>query len=161
MRVLEKQYPKIFVLCTLLICYIFQDYLCLNLTNKLDKIFNATLALSGIFLSFVGVMYGVLLSLKNSKVMELLSQYNGTADLKSYLREAFIADWIALFYSLIYLIFSPQDYINVIICTNLVIMIYMITTSYRMISLLSKLVDISYGENNKRFDRKIHMPKFK
>lgn len=161
MRVLEKYYPKIFVLCTLAMCYIFRDYLCLNLANKLDKLFNATLTLSGIFLGFIGVMYGVLLSLKDSKVMELLSKYNGIDDLKKYIREAFIADLIALFGSLIYLIFTPQCYVNAIIYINLAITIYMIATSYRMIRLLSQLVDTSYGENNPRFNKKIHTPKFK
>ncbi len=162
MRIFEKYYPLAFSVFVLASCLIFQDYFYPILIINFEKLLNAMLTLSSIFLSFIGVMYGVLLTIKDSSLMQFLKHYERTQDLKSYINQAFFSDWVAIFFSLLLLMLleNTAPYIEIAITVSLVIMAYMLANSYRMIRLLSKIVDTSYNETDKKFNKKIHTPSF-
>lgn len=162
MRRWEMHYPK-FVVLVAFLCCVLNDAIIYALMNNIDKIINATITLSSIFLGFVGVMYGVVLGLKDSKIIKVLQYFKRMQDLNYFIQEARRANWIGLVLSLLLMLFIDrleQFHIRIVTIVVVVVLLYMIVTSYRIIHILSVIMDNVYSENTKRLNKKMHTPSF-
>lgn len=110
-----------------------------------DKILDAIINFSSIIIGFMGVLIGILFSLRDSKVVSLLFKYNKERQLKRYFLESICVGIALLLFSMIlylreqYPIHSMAAYLIDIWCG---LLFYSAACHYRIISLMIKIIFI-------------------
>ena len=88
-RLWERVYPYVItVLLVLIYRYMLSSLLDPILQSNTTNIINSIITISSILLSFVGVMLGVLISVKNTAIVKVLDAQNALSDLMRYVKEA-------------------------------------------------------------------------
>ena len=89
-RWFERLYPLITSIC-ILIGYIFflEDCHASSLSSNSNNIITITITLASIFLGFIGVMLGAIISIRFTSMMDVLVQRNAILDLISYVKHSF------------------------------------------------------------------------
>ena len=141
-RKLERYGPYILTLIVAT-CYIyFSDIFFTKLQPNTEKIATVTITLASIFLGFIGVMYGVLISLKDAPLMKKLCQFHIIQDIRKYTQESFYSNWTAILLSF-FLIFTKhdcQDYSLYNVFMQVIVLTFMCCTSIRMYLILYEFV---------------------
>lgn len=70
---------------------------------------NISLALSAIYLSFVGVAIGVIISIVNTTLMKTLQKYNAEKDLVQYIKVSAIMSVVLFVVSAIFLFINYEE----------------------------------------------------
>ena len=137
-RKLERYGPYILTM-VVAICYIyFSDYLFISIQPKTEKIATIIITLASIFLGFIGVMYGILISLKDSLLMKNLYKYLIIKDIKKYTQESFYSNWVAILLSFFFIFTKSgsQDYNLYDVLIQISVLTFMCCTAFRMYFIL-------------------------
>lgn len=146
-KALKEQYMPIVLFCVVTIASIivahYFDFTSYN--DVFDNILDATINFNSIIIGFVGVLIGILFSLRDSHIVSLLFKHNKEQQLKRYFLEAIISGVVLLLFSAglylrnVYPINTIMCYLISIWCGLLV---YSGACYYRIIMLMVNIVFI-------------------
>ena len=164
-RWFERLYPLITSIC-ILIGYIFflEDCHASSLSSNSNNIITITITLASIFLGFIGVMLGAIISIRFTSMMDVLVQRNAILDLISYVKHSFASECISLAIAIgTLLINTPNaplpkwEIYLLIFCIS-----YMILSTIRIILILFALTNVpddTYHGNKNLAGKKPYVPK--
>nr|WP_307991420.1 hypothetical protein [uncultured Niameybacter sp.] len=90
-----------------------------GIDQYLNDLLNAVITLSSILIGFIGVLLGLLFSLRNSKIVELLFQYTTKEILKSYFKRAILSGTIIVGISILLYVRELINF-NILTCITVV-----------------------------------------
>jgi len=169
----ERYIPRILSCFSFIVAIIFLNFISLKVNATFEKILNSIITFSSIVVGFVGVLLAVLFSIRNTKVIKLLFEKKEKNILKRYFKHAIFGGFSLVGISAILYIGSYLDSafklpFNRITITELIsslwfaLVIYVITSTYRIISIMMHIVffedqnkdeeldGVKMGENNKK-----------
>ncbi len=102
-RKIEKSYPQLFavVFATLSIILIIKLNRDIINDDILDKVIDAIINFTSILIGFVGVLIGILFSIRDEKVVERLFKSSAKEDLKKYFISAFFSGILLIIISIV------------------------------------------------------------
>lgn len=164
-RLFERLYPLLFSIVLLSIYFFYLENIYGNsIAKDTSNIITITITLSSIFLGFIGVMIGAIISLKFTAAMDILIQYHAIKDLVSYVKWAFYADCLSLVFSIYSLLTTSSDTVFSTTHTYifLFLIMYMVLSTIRIIQVLFAFIDVKdikfHGYKNLA-DKKKYIPK--
>lgn len=126
------------------------------------NIISTSSTLASVFLGFIGVIIGVIVSVHDSKIIKLLKQAHLYNLLKEYIRVSFYSCILTLSFSIILLFISPENIFDISwwyieILTYFIFL--MIATSLRIIDILFAITGIDKSDNdNNLWTEKTYSP---
>lgn len=100
----EQIYPIIIGIIFVIIGILLLHYFDLPIKSDndvLNKIIDSVINFTSIIVGFIGVLVGILFSIRSSKLVTLLFRYNSRKKLKSYFKSAFICGMLLIFISIV------------------------------------------------------------
>ena len=157
-KYIEKNGPFLVTFITVVFSWCYIDYIFPLLQPKAENITNITITLASVFLSFIGAMYGVLISLKDDPLVKHLNKYNIISLIRHYTQISFYSNCIALIVSFWFLISNTDtnSYGKYEIIVQLSLLIFTCCASFRMLRILGAFVQTI--EHKKE---EIHIPSLK
>lgn len=156
-RIIERFYPYLVTFIILFINHFFFKNTVEVFQENPSNIISTLMTLSTVSLGFVCAMVGVLISIKDSSIMKLLKSKNALNDLFKYVKEACFFDFISLGFSM-YFFMTLKESSNILqfhAYLLLSLMLILILSSYRMISILFALTKSSIlARSDKEFEEK-------
>lgn len=138
-NVINILYPFILATIFLIVCLNYQ----INFKIKgLENVLESVITFSSIVIGFYSAMYGILLTLSNSNLMREFRKRKVNRIFKYQLYDSLISSFIVLIISITLQIFKnyPGTLTDIIFNIWLFLIGYFISTTYRSISLLLKIL---------------------
>lgn len=146
-KALKEQYMPIVLFCVVTIASIivahYFDFTSYN--DVFDNILDATINFNSIIIGFVGVLIGILFSLRDSHIVSLLFKHNKEQQLKRYFLEAIISGVVLLLFSaVLYLraVYPMNMIVSYIVSIWCGLLVYSGASYYRIIQLMIKIIFI-------------------
>lgn len=142
-----------FIIPWLVSCIISLAALLLNFSYELprfEKVLDAVITFGSIIIGFLAALLGILITIKNSEIMKEIYNNNQDILLKAYFVEAISSGFIVIILSTIMhlLIGHKHIFVDVVFFIWMVCLSLFLFSSYRIISLLMKvLFKSSFGED--------------
>lgn len=146
LSLIEMYYP----LCFGIICFIMSIFISkkieLNLNvEEYDKVLDSVINSTSIIIGFIGVLIGILFSIRNSELVDKLFKHKSRDKLKKYFVESFISGVILVTLSIIMylrekLVIGNFDLSNPLFDLWIGFIVYTLLCSYRIISVIIFIV---------------------
>ncbi|MCI8520598.1 MAG: hypothetical protein HFE51_10495 [Clostridia bacterium] len=114
-------------------------------TDTFDKVLDSVINFTSIIIGFIGVLIGILFSIRNSKLVKRLFKHKSREKLKQYFIESFVSGAFLIVLSIIMylrqnLIFGEYDLYTIIFNLWIGFTVYTALSSYRIISIMIVIV---------------------
>lgn len=132
----------------------------INNSNSLEKILDSTVTFSSITVGFVGALLGILFSIRNTEVIDLLFKSREKDTLKKYFKQNIISGIILVIVSMALYVKDDIDSIITINVKNIrlssiffiiwgFLLFYMLTSTYRITSIMMHIIFSDDDNKNK------------
>lgn len=163
-RLWERTYPYILtIICTFLYHFCIPSDFKNILRGNIPNIAMSLISLAGIFLSFIGAILGVLVSIKNTKFESVLNENKATRDLINYIKECFFFSFVSFVVGVFLLmIYSSSELVDEKTTDIIIIvLLLMIFSAYRVILILFAFVERPsiLGLHNNLWNKETFTPK--
>lgn len=154
----EKWIPfAALIVITIVHRYIDTKYNIIITNETYDKILDAMITFFSIMLGFVGVLIGILFSIRNTKLVKMLFAHKSREKLKWYFSEAFLSGFLFIILSVLMYAKNEVIFMNELVSFWVGLILYSLLCNCRIIKIIMNIV---FFDEEKQQEKKDKMDEF-
>lgn len=149
----EKWMPFAMLICSTIVHIYIDTKYNITITNETyDKVLDAMITFFSIMLGFVGVLIGILFSIRNTKLVKKLFDHKSREKVKWYFGEAFLSGFVFIILSVLMYAKNELPFINHFVSFWFGLILYSLLCNYRIIKIIMNVVFVDESKQQEKKD---------